>query len=128
MTYLLDVNVLLALLINRHQHHQRVKQWMSKLDKNDIMLLCPPCETGFIRLSHQLYDTDLPISKQLAIDFAARSNVRRVPDNQFANALPAWVKNHKQVSDGHLQAVAAVHHAQLATLDEGIPRAFLLPK
>jgi hypothetical protein len=34
----------------------------------------------------------------------------------------------KHVTDGHLLQLAADHGATLATLDEGIPGAFLIPK
>jgi hypothetical protein len=42
-------------------------------------------------------------------------------------ALPGWVDRPGQVTDGHLLELAVSHGAVLATLDQGIPGAYLLP-
>jgi hypothetical protein len=41
--------------------------------------------------------------------------------------LPAWVKTPKQTTDGHLMQLASANGAVLATLDKGIPGAYLIP-
>jgi hypothetical protein len=48
-------------------------------------------------------------------------------DGNDISALPAWVKTPKQTTDGHLAQLASANGALLATLDEGIPGAFLIP-
>jgi hypothetical protein len=50
-----------------------------------------------------------------------------LPDNQGVDDLPLWVKGPKQITDGHLLALARVHGAEMATLDERIPGALLIP-
>jgi predicted nucleic acid-binding protein len=47
MTYLLDVNVLLAAVWDEHPNHQRAFEWIK--DKN--LAVCPISELGFIRIS-----------------------------------------------------------------------------
>jgi len=49
-------------------------------------------------------------------------------DDQNAAKLPQWVKWPKQVMDGHLVSLAKAHSAVLATLDQGIRGAFLIPR
>jgi hypothetical protein len=48
-------------------------------------------------------------------------------DGNDISALPAWVKSPVQTTDGHLLQLARANGAVLATLDEGIPGAFLIP-
>jgi hypothetical protein len=42
--------------------------------------------------------------------------------------LPAGVKWPKQITDGHLMALARAHNAALASLDESIRGAFIIPR
>jgi hypothetical protein len=48
-------------------------------------------------------------------------------DANDISSLPAWVKSPAQTTDGHLLQLASANGAVLATLDEGIPGAFLIP-
>jgi hypothetical protein len=41
--------------------------------------------------------------------------------------LPRWVKGPKQITDGHLLGLAKAHGAEMATLDERIPSALVIP-
>lgn len=41
--------------------------------------------------------------------------------------LPGWVKAGRQTTDGHLAQLARAHDVVLATLDEQIPGAFVIP-
>jgi hypothetical protein len=62
---------------------------------------------------------------------AVRTNRRRpfvrLADDLGADSLPAWVRTPAQTTDGHLLALAEAHGARLATLDEGIPDAVVIP-
>ena len=49
-------------------------------------------------------------------------------DANDISALPAWVKSPAQTTDGHLLQLAITNGAVLATLDAGIPGAFLIPR
>jgi hypothetical protein len=48
-------------------------------------------------------------------------------DGNDIAALPVWVKTPAQTTDGHLLQLAKTNGAILATLDRGIPGAFLIP-
>jgi hypothetical protein len=59
------------------------------------------------------------------------SRLRRfafIADDHSAERLPRWVKSGRQATDGHLAALATANAATLATLDGGIPGAFLIPQ
>jgi hypothetical protein len=49
-------------------------------------------------------------------------------DDHDASRLPSWVKTARQTTDGHLAQLAKANDAMLATLDRGIPGAFLIPE
>jgi hypothetical protein len=51
-----------------------------------------------------------------------------LPDDRDVSHLPAWVKTAKQTTDGHLLDLARANGAELATLDVGIPGAFVIPE
>jgi hypothetical protein len=50
-----------------------------------------------------------------------------IRDGNDISFLPKWVKSPAQTTDGHLVQLASANGAVLATLDEGIPGAFLIP-
>jgi predicted nucleic acid-binding protein len=49
-----------------------------------------------------------------------------VPDDQDACNWPAWCQTASRTTDAHLLALAKAHGAELATLDKGIPGAFVI--
>ena len=51
-----------------------------------------------------------------------------INDGLGADRLPRWVEKSKHVTDGHLLQLATDQCATFATLDEGIPGAFLIPQ
>lgn len=129
--YLLDVNVLVALLWPNHMHHGAVIRWFGSDGKRQFAT-CPLTELGFARLSCN------PAAVGKAITFSAAlatlAGVSRMPNHHFlsetaqlqSTLLPiaAHVVGHRQVSDAYLIALARIHGAKLATLDARIRRAF----
>jgi predicted nucleic acid-binding protein len=133
MIYLLDVNALLALGFHEHESHQRAAQWTKKTGANEGRLAtCAITELGFLRILMQRGYTGFTITQgqKLLADLKRATGLRFVflTDDQGAADLPGWVKWAKQVTDGHLVALARAHGAILATLDEGIRGAFVIPR
>ena len=129
MTYLADVNVLLALAWSHHPCHGRARAWWAGLGKGEAFATCAITELGFVRISLQpaFASADIGQAKlALAQLRTARPGHVFVADNLAADALPPWVKAAQQTTDGHLAALAASHGAKLATLDAGIPGALLI--
>jgi predicted nucleic acid-binding protein len=130
MTYLLDVNALIAYGFRRHGFHARVAGWM-RSRKGDHFLTCSITELGFIRVlgNVRTYGIDVVRAKALLGDLKSKSIVpiAFISDGIDGSALPAWVKTPAQTTDGHLAQLAKSNGAVLATLDQGIPGAFLIP-
>ena len=131
MTCLLDVNALVALGFQGHELHGRVAQWTRSLDEEDEFLLCAITELGFVRVLNQAPQYQIAIDD--ARELIARLKVGRkrifrfIADDHGVAQLPRWVKKGRQTTDGHLAQLARANGAKLATLDEGIPGAFLIP-
>lgn len=51
-----------------------------------------------------------------------------IADDHDVSHLPSWVKTARQITDGHLLQLAISNGAALATLDEKIQGAFLIPE
>jgi len=129
--YLLDVNALVALGFQEHELFERVVNWKQSLRRGeDEFATCATTELGFLRvLALPKYGGSIEESKTILQRLKSSSDIafRFVTDDQDASRLPGWVKTPKQVTDGHLLQLARAHGGVLATLDRGVPGAFLIP-
>jgi toxin-antitoxin system PIN domain toxin len=128
MTYLLDVNALIAALWVSHQHHVRFRTWAQTRPGN--FATCALTELGYLRVLNVVYGVSIPTAKQQVRVLKASPTITYWPDAPSpADLLPAWVAKHGQTSDGYLCALARKQGAKLATFDTGIkdPAAFLIP-
>ena len=130
MRYLPDVNALVAFGLLDHQFHTRVRTWMRSENLHPF-LTCSITELGFVRVLSQVpgYGYNVTEAKDVLLRLKADKTIPLVfvPDANDISRLPGWVKTPKQTTDGHLVALAAAHEAVLATLDRGIPGAYLIP-
>ena len=129
-TYLLDVNVLIALTSRGHILHQHAHQWF---DGVESWATTPLTETAYVRL--MLNPFVIGAELRAADVLAALATLRRWPGHVFIEdasslAAPAidliGLRGQKQVTDAHLVNLAASHGAVLATLDTAI-EAMLMP-
>jgi predicted nucleic acid-binding protein len=133
MTYLLDVNSLLALGILHHEFHERVAAWVARLAKKGIpdLATCSITELGFVRVLSQAqqYRFSVVQARELLLRLKAAEVIHCtfIPDGHDVSYLPKWVRSPKQITDGHLVELAKANGAQLATLDEKFPGSFLIP-
>ncbi|MCC6328594.1 MAG: hypothetical protein IT174_08760 [Acidobacteria bacterium] len=133
MRYLLDVNALIALGITRHQFRDRVRTWLTSLVAKGIPKLatCSITELGFVRIVSQVpaYNVTLEQAKtQLAkLKQSQAYHFEFLVDGNDASMLPPWIKSAKHTTDGHLAELATSNGCVLATLDENIPAAFVIP-
>jgi predicted nucleic acid-binding protein len=131
-TYLLEVNVLIALVHRDSVFHSRISRWIKSLDRaQDGLAFCALSELGVVRILPQLPETEYSIkdAQHLLMQLKAALQLPSyfLSDDLDAQALPAWTKSSKQTTDGHLAALAKANGAALATLDQKIPGAFLIP-
>lgn len=133
MNYLLDVNILVAWGWTDHVAHDRTSRWVADTRGQGASKLLTSAipELGFVRVSVQR------TGGGVTVDEAARTLAGMlrslgpahafVPDDRAARRFPAWCRHASQTTDAHLMQLAAAHDAELATLDAGIPGAFLVP-
>ena len=130
MKYLLDVNALIAYGFRRHDFHDRVGAWI-RSRKGGHFLTCSITELGFVRVlgNVRAFGVDVAHAKSLLLELKAwkAMPLEFIPDGNDISSLPKWAKSSGQITDGHLAQLASAHGAVLATLDEGIPGAFLIP-
>lgn len=131
MIYLLDVNALVALGFLNHEFHARVASWVQSSDSLQLAS-CSITELGFVRVLSQAPAYGFTVSQVKTLltrlKRARGSSFKFISDAHDVSHLPAWVKTPKQITDGHLSQLATANSGILATLDEGIAGAFLIPK
>ena len=133
MKYLLDVNVLVAWGWCDHIDHERTATWIAaaKKRKTSILLTSAIPEPGFVRISVQRTAGRVTVkeaSKTLA-GMLTSLGARHVflDDDRAAREFPEWCQHASRTTDAHLLQLAEAHGAKLATLDTGIPGAFIIP-
>lgn len=132
MKYLLDVNVLVAVCVSEHEFHERVASWMNASARagRSELITCAVTEMGFLRTLAQAepYGYTIEQGKDLLLQLKSNKEFHFVflSDGLGLAQLPRWVKGPKQITDGHLLGLARAHGAEMATLDERIPGAFVI--
>jgi len=116
-TYLLDANVLIALTVQEHEHHERSTAWASSVES---FAVCPIVEGALVRFLLRLGE-----SPSIAAEVVRR--IRGLPSCTFwadsisyADVDLGHVVGHRQVNDAYLVSLARAHADVLATLDEAL--------
>ena len=133
MKYLLDVNILVAWGWSDHVAHEQTAGWIASTTKQKTSRLftSPIPELGFVRVSVQR--TAGRVTVEAAGDVLAGmlrnlgAQHAFLPDDQSASRFPEWCRQASRTTDAHLLKLAKAHGAALATLDERIPGAFVIP-
>lgn len=112
---MLDANVLIALAVVDHVHHESVETWFSSLD--DYFASCPLTQGALIRLvlrgggsADQALHVLRSVTSQSRHDFWAA-------DRAYEEIALAGVIGHRQVTDAYLAGLARHRGGRLATLD-----------
>jgi predicted nucleic acid-binding protein len=133
MSYLLDVNVLVAWGWSDHVDHERTASWIAAARRRKATKLMTSAipELGFVRVSVQRTGGRVTVAEasETLAGMVAVLGARHVllADDQAARRFPEWCASASRTTDGHLLALAAVHGVELATLDTGIPGAYVIP-
>lgn len=123
-TYLLDVNVLIALVDPAHVQHEAAHEWFAAKEKKS-WASCPLTENGLLRIvGHPRYPNS-PGTPAAVADVLV--SLRSLPGHQFwpdAISLTDFDRidtsrllNHAQVTDSYLLALAQAHGGKLASFD-----------
>lgn len=117
-TFLADGNVLIALTVIDHIHHDVAVGWF-EADEPDLAT-CPITEGTLLRF---LLREGRPAIDAMAVLDALRSRDWHAfwPDViRYESAQLIGVIGHRQVTDAYLVALARHHGGRVATLDKGL--------
>ena len=122
--YLLDVNVLIALIDANHVHHDRAHTWFAA-EAIDAWATCATTENGLLRIvGNPRYPNSL--GSPVAV-VPVLQGLRRLPghrfwsdnislmDSRYVDSRRLLVSG--QITDSYLLALAVHHGGKLATLD-----------
>lgn len=126
MRSLLDVNVLIALLDRQHAAHAQAHQWLAN-NLVDGWASCPLTENGCLRImTNPRYPAPVnPVNLLAKLDTAKASAHHEFwPDDLSVTDTASFnrseIRNHHQVTDLYLLALAVKRGGRLVTFDQGI--------
>lgn len=125
--YLLDVNVLIALIDPAHVQHERAHAWFGSSGKS-AWATCPLTQNGVLRIvGHPRYPNSAGTPAAVA---ELMEGMMSLPGHEFwpddvtlmdGNRIDrARLLDSAQVTDSYLLALAAAHGGQLATFDRNL--------
>src|SRR5262245_42865655 len=117
MSYLLDVNALVAWRHARAPHHQRFHAWAARVGRSNLRT-CALAELGFIRVSMQVFGYTLG-QAQTALE-KMKTQIGGFVDRAPSPQLAAWATTASRTSDAYLTQIARANDLKLATFDTGI--------
>jgi hypothetical protein len=125
--FLLDVNVLVALLWPAHEHHEHAQAWFARKSRNG-WATTPMTQAGFVRIvSNPAFSRDAVTPSEAVLFLAANLQHRHhkfwpdtisVPD--AVQPLLSRLFGHRQVTDAYLLGLTAANRGKLATFDAGV--------
>jgi uncharacterized protein len=125
--YLLDINLLVALLWTNHEQHEPASEWFQKRHKSG-WATCPLTQAGFIRVSSnpRVFPDAPPPTKALEIlssNLSHPSHRFFKDDISLADAVRPFAdrfSGHQQTTDAYLFGLALNKRSVFATFDKGI--------
>jgi toxin-antitoxin system PIN domain toxin len=124
LSYLLDVNVLIALIDPTHVAHDDAHAWFSAVGRVS-WASCPVTENGVLRILGNPKYPNSPGSPAIVAGIIGQ--LRALPGHSFwvedfslvgnENVDPGRILTSAQVTDTYLLAMAKAHDGQLATFD-----------
>ena len=118
MTALLDANVLIALVVADHVHHDAAAEWLSASDT--AFATCPITQGSLTRFLLRAGQS-AAAAQQVVSAVSSSKRHEFWPDSvSFADVRLSGVVGHRQVTDAYLAQLARHHAGELATLDDGL--------
>ena len=122
--FLLDINVLIALIDPAHVQHDRAHEWFAGMGRR-AWATCPLTENGVLRIvGHARYPNSPSTPAAVAV---LLTTLRALPGHEFwSDDISLLDAKHvdcsrlldsAQVTDSYLLALAGAHGGQLATFD-----------
>ncbi|HEY1804193.1 MAG TPA: TA system VapC family ribonuclease toxin [Terracidiphilus sp.] len=125
--FLLDVNVIIALIDPTHMQHDRAHDWFGAAGRH-AWATCPLTENGVLRIvGHSRYPNSpgnpVAVAELMTVLFALGGHKFWPDDISLLDAKRADASRlleSKQVTDAYLLALAVAHGGKLATFDRHI--------
>lgn len=117
MKVLLDANVLIALLVADHTHHEAAETWL--IGDGREFATCPITQGSLVRL---LLREGQTAETAKAVLTAVESDPRHEfwPDDvPYSTVFMKGIVGHRQVTDAYLAQLARHRSGSLATFDQG---------
>jgi toxin-antitoxin system PIN domain toxin len=119
-THLLDANVLIALVVDEHEHHEKVARWAGAAER---LAICPIVEGALVRFLIRVGESAATARAVIeALHTSGRFEIW-VDTISYAQVPMEHVIGHRQVTDAYLAALAAANGGRLVTLDAGLAAA-----
>jgi hypothetical protein len=125
--FLLDVNVLIALMWPAHESHPQVEEWFARHGRQG-WATCPFTQAAFVRIvSNPAFSRDA-VTPQEAINLLSgnfRHRYHRFWSDEIGlreavETFQGRLLGHRQVSDAYLLGLAIHKKGKLATLDQAV--------
>jgi toxin-antitoxin system PIN domain toxin len=117
---LADANVLIALMIAEHVHHEPAQTWFAGRNADQPMAICPITEGALVR-AYLREGLGAAAARADLTSLTADERVRFWPDDLcYSQSDLRAVRGHRQVADAYLASLAAHHGGRLATFDKGL--------
>lgn len=126
-TFLLDVNVLVAMSWPAHVAHEKVQQWFNRRAPA-AWVTCPFTQAAFVRILSNPAFSPNALTTMDALQLL-ESNLKH-PGHKFwpddiglldaTRNFQSQIAGHQQVADAYLLGLAQHRKGKLATLDKGI--------
>ena len=124
---LLDLNVLIALTDETHQHYRTAKKWLHSLGQ-ESWGICPFTESGYLRVTTN--PTMHTGARDLKKSVAVLQELTRQPGYHYWPITHSWAEltslfadrifGHQQVTDAYLLGLAIKEDGVLVTFDRGM--------
>lgn len=128
--FLLDVNVVLAVLDPKHVFHDAAHAWMQN-NRRSVFLTSPLVQNGVMRVASQpAYPNPLGTTsavREVLAEFCSRERHEFCPDDvsllETGIVASSEALTPARLTDLYLLALAVAHDAKLATFDRRLPAA-----
>jgi uncharacterized protein len=117
-TALLDANVLIALVVTEHVHHDAAAEWLSKSGAG--FATCPITQGSLVRFLVRMGQSAAAARDVVSAVEGANGHEFWPDTVSFGDVEFGGVVGHRQVTDAYLVQLARIRKGQLVTLDGGL--------
>lgn len=115
-TCLLDGNVLVALVVSEHVHHDAARAWFRRAGR---FATSPTVQGTLLRLLVRQGTSSSDAREALKVLTGHARHEQWLDDITYLEVDLSHVLGHRQVTDAYLAGLARAHRGRVATLDHG---------